>query len=206
MANALGQLSSVEQALAALIAGPSKAEIAAARSAVTQARAQRSSATSQEGASHDALTEAFDEFCERYDHLRDVREGPCAAELPLSDAQIAALRDSFDGQIGSNYQRYANGLINANVAFIGAAASRESAASALVSAEERLGNLLAPISAEDRRQAELAVEAARANHAAAAARLDDLRAEPSEEDVRQAELAVEAARANHARGRRLAAR
>ena len=197
VANALGQLSSAEQALATLIAGPSKAEIASARSAVTQARAQLSSATSQEGASHDALTDAFDEFCERYDHLTDVREGPCAAELPLSDEQIAVLRDSFEDR-SANYQRFASGLINANVAFIGAAAAGESATSALVSAEERLDNLLAPLSAEDRQQAELAVEAARANHAAAVARLQDLQAEPSDEDVRQAELAVEAARANHA--------
>ena len=197
MANALGQLSSAEEALATLIAGPSAAEIAASRSAVTQAEAQLSGATNQEGATRDALTDAFDEFCERYDHVPDVRDETCAATLPLSDEQIAVLRESLvDGS--SNYQRYGNSLINANVSFIGAAATRASAASTLASARERLDALLAPVSAEDREQAELAVEAARANHASAAARLDELQAGASVDDRYQAEQSVEAARANRA--------
>ena len=197
MANALGQLSSAEEALAALMAEPGEAEVASSRSAVTQARAQLTSTTNQAEAAGDTLDDAFEDYCQTYTHLNDVSETTCATELPLSDDEIAVLRDSIDGR-SSTYERYANVLINANVAFVGADAARQSAVTSLASAEERLAELLKPASEDDRYQAEQSVEAARANHAAAAARLDDLRAEPSEEDIRQAELAVEAAQANHA--------
>ena len=84
------------------------------------------------------------------------------------------MRDSIDGR-SSTYERYANVLINAYVAFVGADAARQSAVTSLASAEERLAELLKPASEDDRYQAEQSVEAARANHAAAVARLDDLR-------------------------------
>ncbi|MDE2932256.1 MAG: biotin/lipoyl-binding protein [Chloroflexota bacterium] len=196
VANALGQLSSAEEALAALIAGPGETEIAAARTDVTQARAQLSGAIDRADDSWHALEDAFDEFCEQYDHLNDVAEGPCAAPLALSDAQVWELRDLAEDR-SSNFQRYASAVINANVAFVADDATRQSAVTALSSAEQRLADLLAPASEEDRYQAEQSVEAARANHASAVARLEELQAEPSAEDVRQAELAVEAARASH---------
>ena len=198
VANALGQLSSAEEALAALTADPGETEIAAARTAVTQARAELSGAISRADDAWHTLETAFEDYCDQYQHLSaaDVDE-TCAATLPLSDAQIAALRDSTEDRT-TNYGRYANTLINANVAFVGADATRQSAVTALSSAEERLADLLAPASEEDRYQAQQAVEAARANHAAAVARLDDLQAEPSEEDRYQAQQSVEAARANHA--------
>ncbi|MCY3602087.1 MAG: HlyD family efflux transporter periplasmic adaptor subunit, partial [Chloroflexi bacterium] len=196
VANALGQLSSAEEALAALIAGPGETEIAAARTDVTQARAQLSGAINRADDSWHALEDAFDEFCEQYDHLNDVAEGPCTAPLALSDAQVGELRDLAEDR-SSNFQRYASAVINANVAFVADDATRQSAVTALSSAEQRLAHLLAPASEEDRYQAEQSVEAARANHASAVARLEELQAEPSAEDVRQAELAVEAARASH---------
>ncbi len=197
VANALGQLSSAEEALAALTADPSETEIASARSAVAQAQAQLSGAISGADDAWHALGNAFEAYCEGYDHLPDVTETTCAAALPLSDAQIAVLRDSFEDR-SNNYQRTANALINANVAFISADATRQSAVTTLGSAEERLADLLAPVSEQDRYQAQQSVEAARANHAAAVARLAELTAEPSEEDRFQAERSVEAARANHA--------
>ena len=83
--------------------------------------------------------------------------------MPLSDAQIAVLRDSFEDR-SNNYQRTANTLINANVAFISADATRQSAVTTLSSAEERLADLLAPVSEDDRYQAQQSLEAARANH------------------------------------------
>ncbi len=196
VANALGQLSSAEEALAALIAGPGETEIAAARTDVTQARAQLSGAIDRADDSWHALEDAFDEFCKQYDHLNDVAEGPCTAPLALSDAQVGELRDLAEDR-SSNFQRYASAVINANVAFVADDATRQSAVTALSSAEQRLADLLAPASEEDRYQAEQSVEAARANHASAVARLEELQAEPSAEDVRQAELAVEAARASH---------
>ncbi len=196
VANALGQLSSAEEALAALIAGPGETEIAAVRTDVTQARAQLSGAIDRADDSWHALEDAFDEFCEQYDHLNDVAEGPCTAPLALSDAQVRELRDLAKDR-SSNFQRYASAVINANVAFVADDATRQSAVTALSSAEQRLADLLAPASEEDRYQAEQSVEAARANHASAVARLEELQAEPSAEDVRQAELAVEAARASH---------
>ena len=196
VANALGQLSSAEEALAALIAGPGETEIAAARTDVTQARAQLSGAIDRADDSWHALEDAFDEFCEQYDQLSDVAEGPCTAPLALSDAQVRELRDLAEDR-SSNFQRYASAVINANVAFVADDATKQSAVTALSSAEQRLADLLAPASEEDRYQAEQSVEAARANHASAVARLEELQAEPSAEDVRQAELAVEAARASH---------
>ncbi len=196
VANALGQLSAAEQALATLTEEPSEAELAAARSAITQARAQLTSANNQGDQSWDALGEAFGDYCDRYTYLPGV-ETTCAATLPLSDDQIADLRDSLDGR-SSTYGRYVNTLIGASVAFVTADAARESAVTALGSAEERLAGLLTPVSADDRYQAEQAIEAARANHAAQVARLADLEADPEEDDVYQAEQAVAAARANHA--------
>ncbi len=197
VAAALGQRSSAEEALASLIADPSETEIASARSAVTQAQAQLSAAITRAADAWHALEDAFEAYCESYDHLPDVTETTCAATLPLSDGQIAMLRDSFEDR-SNNYQRAANTLINANVTFISNDATRQSAVTALSSAEERLADLLAPVPAEDRYQAQQSVEAARANHAAAVARLDDLRADPAAGDVYQAEQAVEAARASHA--------
>ena len=197
VANALGQLSSAEEALATLIADPSETEIASARSAVTQAQAQLSGAITRADDAWHALEDAFEAYCESYDHLPDVTETTCAETLPLSDGQIAVLRDSFEDR-SNNYQRTANALINANVAFISADATRQSAVTTLASAEERLADLLAPASEDDRYQAQQAVEAARANHAAAVARLEDLTAEPGEQDRFQAQQSLEAARANHA--------
>ena len=197
VANALGQLSSAEEALAALLEGASEAEVASARSAVTQARAQLTGALDRADDSWHALVDAFDEYCTRYQHLNELVEGTCAATLPLSDDQIAEVRDSLEGR-SSTYQRYANAVISADVIFVGEDAARQSAVTALASAEERLAELLTPASEDDRYQAEQSVEAARANHAAAVARLEDLRAEPAARDVYQAEQAVEAARASHA--------
>ena len=197
VANALMQLSSAEEGLATLLAGPSDEEIASAESAVTEAHAQLSSALSHEDASWDALIAAFEEYCDRYGHLNDVAESTCVAELPFTDDEVAALRDSIEGR-STNYRRYADGLIDAHVAFITAAATRVSAVTGLGSAEARLDDLRSPVSADDRYQAEQAVEAARASHAAAVARLDDLRSPVSADDRYQAEQTVEAARASHA--------
>ena len=197
VANALAQRSSAEEALASLLAGPSEEEIAAAESSVTEAHAQLSSALSHEDASWDASVAAFDDYCGRYNHLNDVAETTCSVDLPFNDAEVAALRDSIEGR-STTYERYATGLIDAHVAFVGAAAAHGSAVTALGSAEARLAELRSPVSADDRYQAEQAVEAANASHAAAAARLDDLRAEPTGAEVFQAEQAVEAARSSHA--------
>ena len=197
VANALGQRSSAEEGLATLLAGPSDEEIASGESAVTEAHAQLSSALSREDASWDALIAAFEEYCDRYGHLNDVAESTCVAELPFTDDEVAALRDSIEGR-STNYRRYADGLIDAHVVFITAAAAHVSAGTALGSTEARLADLRSPVSADDRYQAEQAVEAARASHAAAVARLADLRAEPTEAEVFQAEQAVEAATASHA--------
>ena len=197
VANALAQRSSAEEALASLLAGPSEEEIAAAESSVTEAHAQLSSALSHEDASWDASVAAFDDYCGRYNHLNDVAETTCSVDLPFNDAEVAALRDSIEGR-STTYERYANALIDAHVAFVGAAAAHGSAVTALGSTEARLAELRSPVSADDRYQAEQVVEAARSSHAAAAARLDDLRAEPTAAEVFQAEQAVEAANASHA--------
>ena len=197
VAGALGQLSSAEEALAALLAGPSETEIASARSAVTEARAQLSGALDRADESWRALGAAFEAHCEGYAHLNDVSEVTCVAALPLSDAQVQQVRDSFEGRSG-NFQRSASAVIAANVAYVGAEASREASGTTLASAEERLDALLAPVSAEDRYQAEQSVAAARANHASAVARLEDVRAEPTADELSRAGLSVDAARANHA--------
>ncbi len=196
LAHALGQLSSAEETLAALLAGPSETEVASARTAVTQARADLSGAISRSDDAWHALGVAFEEYCTQYQHLAGDVDQTCAAALPLSDRQIAVLRDSTEDRT-TNYRRFATALIDTNVAFVGADATRQSAVTALSSAEERLADLLAPASGQDRYQAEQAVDAARASYSAAVARLEDVQAEPTAEDVRQAELAVEAARASH---------
>ena len=181
VATALGQLSSTEETLAALLAGPSETEVASARSAVTQAQAQLASALSGATDSWIALGEAWDEYCDEYGFL-NVAAVTCAGSLPLwdkevveplSDEEVEELHFSLEGR-SSSYQERANRLINANVAFILADAARQTAVTALSTAEERLEDLLASVSDEDVRQAELAVEAARASHAAAVARLDEL--------------------------------
>ena len=197
VANALAQRSSAGEALASLLAGPSEEEIAAAESSVTEAHAQLSSALSHEDASWDGSVAAFDDYCGRYSHLNDVAVTTCSVDLPFNDAEVAALRDSIAGR-STTYERYATGLIDAHVAFVGAAAAHGSAVTALASAEARLAELRSPVSADARYQAEQVVEAARSSHAAAVARLDDLRAEPTAAEVFQAEQAVEAARSSHA--------
>ena len=118
--------------------------------------------------------------------------------MPLSDSRLADLRDSLDAARGSWYERYTNTLINANVAFVVDDSARETAVTSLATAEEQLANLLAPAPEEDIRQAELAVDAARAGHEAAVARLADLTEPATEENIFQAEQSVEAARASHA--------
>ena len=140
MASALGQLSSAEQVLAELLAGPSEAELSGSRSAVAQAQVQVASARTHAEESIEALTEAFDTFCERYSGLSvsdAVIRGTCTATLPLSDAQVDALRDSFEDR-SSTYERYGNALIDANITYVEADADRDSADSGLASAEERL--------------------------------------------------------------------
>ena len=199
VASALGQLSSTEQVLAELLAGPSEAELSGARSAVAQAQVQLASARTHAEESIEALTEAFDTFCERYGGLSAsdaVIRGTCTTTLPLSDAQVDALRDSFEDR-STTYESYGNALIDANIIYVESDADRDSADSGLASAEESLSELSRPAPEDDLYQAEQAAEAARAGHTAAVARLEDLRA-PGEEDVYQAEQAVEAARAGHA--------
>ncbi|MDE0231300.1 MAG: HlyD family efflux transporter periplasmic adaptor subunit, partial [bacterium] len=196
VAEALRQLSSAEETLAELTADPSDTEVASARSAVTGAEADLSSAVSKASESWHALQEAHDEYCEGYESWH-TGEVICPAGLPLSNAEVTVLHESLEGRV-TGYQRRANALTSSNVAYVLAEAARESAIAALSMAEEHLGALLAPADGEDVRQAELAVEAARASHAAAAARLEELQEEPTQEDLYQAEQAVEAARASHA--------
>ena len=200
VASALGQISAAEQTLADLIAVPSEAELAELRSAETQAQVQLTAATTLAEELMEALTDAFDGYCERYSGLiaSDATiNATCAAILPLSDAQVDALRESFEDRT-STYESFGNTLIDANVLFVAADADRQSAISGLASAEESLTNLLQPVSENDIYQAERSVEAARASHAAAVARLQDLRTAAGEEDIYQAEQSVEAARASHA--------
>ncbi|MCE2526582.1 MAG: HlyD family efflux transporter periplasmic adaptor subunit [Actinomycetia bacterium] len=196
VASALGQLSSAEEALESLVADPSQTEVASARSAVTAALADLTNTDSGATASRVALEEAFDEYCQEYEYLT-LGQQICSAVLPLSDEEVGELLESIEGRSRS-YERHANALANNNVAFILAEAGRQSAVTALSTAEEYLDDLLSPASDEDVRQAELAVEAARASHAAAIAQRQELVEEPTEEDRYQAELAVEAARASHA--------
>ena len=199
VASALVQLSSAEQDLADLLAGPTEAQFVEARSAVTQAQVQLSTAKTSAEEMMEALTEASDDFCEGYGALGAsdtvIRE-TCNATLPLTDPQVDALRDSFEDRSVS-YENLGNALIDANVAFVSAAADRDSAHSALTSAEESLSDLLQVVSEEDVYQAEQALEAARASHAAAVARLEDLRATADEGDVFRAQQALEAASASH---------
>ena len=203
VATALGQLSSTEETLVALLAGPSETEVASARSAVTQAQAQLAGALSGATDSWIALGEAWDEYCDEYGFL-NVAAVTCAGSLPLwdkevveplSDEEVEELHFSLEGR-SSSYQERANRLINANVAFILADAARQTAVTALSTAEERLEDLLAPVSDEDVRQAELAVEAARASHAAAVAHLEELRAPTDESDEEQARASLDTALAN----------
>ena len=199
VASALGQISAAEQTLADLIAVPSEAELAELRSAETQAQVQLTAATTLAEELMEALTDAFDGYCERYSGLiaSDATiNATCAAVLPLSDAQVDALRESFEDRT-STYESYGNTLIDANVLFVAADADRQSAISGLASAEESLANLLQPVSENDIYQAERSVEAARASHAAAVARLENLRTAAGEEDIYQAEQSLEAARASH---------
>ena len=196
MATALGQLASSEQALADLLEGPTDTEIASGRTSLTDARAQLTRASDEAEDSWHALSEAFDEFCEIYGSLRVVGMETCSATLPLSDDQLAVVRDPLYSW-GATYEQYANDLIRTNVSYVVDEAARQSAIAALSSAEDRLAELIAPVSEEDLLQAELSVQAARASHASAVARLDDLKSEPTEEDILQAELSVQAARASH---------
>ncbi len=199
MASTLGQISGAEQVLAELLAGPSEAELSGARSAVSQAQVQLASARTHAEESIEALTEAFDTFCERYGGLSAsdaVIRGTCATTLPLSDAQVDALRDSFEDR-SSTYESYGNALIDANITYVESDADRDSADSGLASAEESLSELSRPAPENDLYQAEQAAEAARASHAAAVAKLDELRAAPGAEDIYQAEQAAEAATASH---------
>ena len=199
VATALRDISSSEQALDDLTAGPTEAQISASRSAVMQAQVTFADATRVEEELNDVLTDASDEFCERYSGLipsDDVIRSICEAVLPLSETQMEALEESFEDR-SATYESLGTALIDANLAFVSAHADRDSALSSLASAEETLDELLTPPSAEDLFQAQQAIDAARASHASAVARLEDLQALASEEDVFQAEQAVEAARASH---------
>ena len=200
VATALGQLSSSEQALVTLTTGPSEAEVAELRSAVTQAQLTLYDATRLEEESSEALTEDFDAFCDRYGGLipsDEVISSICSGTLPLLDEQIYALEESYEDR-SATYESLGDALIASSLAFVAAVANRESAVSVLSSAEERLSELLEPASEDDVFQAEQTVEAARASHAAAVAKLEELQAVPGEEDEYQAQQAVRAARASHA--------
>ena len=200
VANALGQLSIAEQALGELLAGPSEAEISEARSDVAQAQAALASARTMADELIENLTEVFDSFCERYGGLgaSDAAiDGTCTATLPLSDAEIDVLRDSFEDR-SSTYESDATALVDANVAYVESDADRDSAGSTLALATDKLADLLQPVPEEELYQAEQAVVAAGASHDAAEARLGELRAAPGEDEVFQAEQAVEAAKASHA--------
>ena len=198
MASALGQLSSAEQALAALVAGPSEAGIAESRSAVTQARIQLTTTTTLAEELMEALTESFDDFCDGYSDLSAtdaVIRDTCAAVLPLTDVQVEALRGSFEDRSAA-YEALGTTLIDSNVAFVAADADMESAISGLASAEEALSDLLQSITEDDLYQAEQAVEAAQASHTAALARLQDLRAAADDGDIQQAQASLESAQAS----------
>ena len=200
VASALAQLSGAEQDLATLIGGPSEAEISESRSAVTQAQVVHADATRLEEDLNLALTEVYEDFCERFSGLifsDAVITSTCRGTLPMSDALIADMRETFeDEDVSATYVELGNTLIEANVAFVASAANRSSALSALTTTEESLQELVAPVSEEDLFQAERDVEAARGSHLAAVARLEDLRALPGKDDVFQAEQAVNAAKSN----------
>ena len=198
-ATALSQISSAEQAMADLLVVPTDAQLGEARSVITQAQVQLSTATTLEEESMEALAEASDAFCDRYRGLIDsdavIRE-TCAASLPLTDTEVDVLRDSFEDSSGT-YESLGTALIDANVAFVVAAANNDSAHSALTSAEEALSDLLQPVSEDDVYQAEQALEAARASHSAAVARLEELRATADEGEVARAQKELDAAKASH---------
>ena len=199
VATALRDISSSEQALDDLTAGPTDAEISESRSAVTQAQVAFADATRIEEELNEVLTDASEEFCERYSGLipsDDVIRSICEAVLPLSEAHIEALEESFEDR-SATYESLGTALIDANLAFVSAHADQDSALSSLASEEETLNELLTPPSSEDLFQAQQAIDAARASHASAVARLEDLQTLASEEDVFQAEQAVEAAKASH---------
>ena len=199
VANALLQLSAAEEELADLKAGHSPAEVEEAQSAVTQAQVRISAATTLAEQMREALNEAAEDFCDRYSGLSasdEVIRVTCATELPLSDSQVNALRDSFEDRSAS-YESFGAALIDANTASVAADADRDSAASALSSAVERLSGLLQPLPEEDVFQAERALEAARANYDAATSHLEDLRAAADEEEIYEAQQTLEAAKASH---------
>ena len=197
VASALVQLSSAEQALADLTAGPSEAEISELQVAVSQAAVRLTEAEISAEESMETLTEALDAFCNRYESLgsRAVIRDTCDSPLPLSDVLVEDFKASFEDS-SETYESLGASLADANIAFVSSSADRDSAKSALASAEEQLEEQLAPVSAVDLFQAEKSVEAARAFHVAAVARLDELLA-PGSEDVFQAQQAVEAAKSSH---------
>ncbi len=200
VATALRDISNAEQALDDLTAGPTDAEVSASRSAATQAHVTFADATRIEKESKEVLTDASEEFCERYSGLipsDEVIRSICEAVLPLSEAQMDVLEESFEDRSAA-YENLGTALIDANLGFVSAHADRDSALSSLASAEETLDELLTPPSEEDLFQAQQAIDAARAGHASAVARLEDLQTQASEEDVFQAEQAIDAARAGHA--------
>ena len=202
IASALGQLSSAEEDLATLIAGPTEAELSESRSAMTQAQVQFADATRLAEDLNLALDEIYEQFCERFSGLifsDAVITSTCRGELPMSEALIADMRETFeDDDVSAAYEELGNELINANLVFVASSADKNSAFAALTTAEERLNEIEEAVPEDDLYQAEQAVEAAMANHSAAIARLEELQALPEEDDVYQAERAVEAAKASHA--------
>ena len=199
VAAALGQISSAEQALADLAAEATDSEVLSARTTITQAEVRLSNLVTLADELNEALADAADAYCDRYDALAandEVIRRVCNAELPLTDTQVVDLRESIEDRSAA-YASFANSLIDANIAFVGADADRETGISQLSMAEETLNELLAPPSGDDVYQAEQAVDAAKASHAAAIARLDDLRTGANQNDVYQARQAVDAAQAGH---------
>ena len=201
VATTLSQISSAERELADLLAaGPTEAQLAQARSNVTQAQVLLSVTAALAAELMEALIEDYDAFCDRYNGIArtySVIRETCAAALPLTDAEVNSLRDSFEDR-SDTYESLGTALIDANVALVAAAADRDSAHSALATAEETLSDMLQPVSEDDVYQAEQDLAAARASHAAAVARLDDLRATADAGEVSRAQRELDAARASHA--------
>ena len=202
VAAALGQISSAEQALDTLLEGPSEAQLSEARSSVTRAQVTLSDATRLSEELMEALTEASEDFCNRYNGLiasdETIRK-TCAASLPLADAQVGELEESYEDR-SATYESFGTALIDANVAFIAAASAEDSAISNLATAEEGLADLLQSATVDELYQAEQAVEAAKASHASAVARLADLQETASEDEVYQAEQAVGGGKSQPCRG------
>ncbi len=201
VATALSQISSAERDLADLLAaGPTEAQLAQARSDVTQAQVLLSATATLAAELMEALIEDYDAFCDRYSGIArtySVIRETCAAALPLTDAEVNSLRDSFEDR-SDTYESLGTALIDANVGLVAAAADRDSAHSALATAEETLSDMLQPVSEDDVHQAEQDLAAAQASHAAAVARLDDLRATADAGEVSRAQRELDAARASHA--------